>query len=99
MPDGSLCMVDSLLPAGVTVRHAAEVLAPAVGALLTSPDASRALVSSPHLPSGVLSIASWDIATEASALLEPIMGCEVRVDRWRSDHFKAHFHPGDTDVF
>jgi hypothetical protein len=47
----------------------------------------------------VLSIASWDIATEASALLEPIMGCEVRVDRWRSDHCKAHFHPGDTDVF
>jgi hypothetical protein len=27
------------------------------------------------------------------------MGCEVRVDRWHSDHFKAHFHPGDTDVF
>jgi hypothetical protein len=99
MPDGSLCVVDSLLPAGATVRHAAEVLAPAVGALLSSPDPSSALAAAPHLPSGVPSIASWDIATEASALLEPIMGCEVRVDRWHSDQFKAHFHPGDTDVF
>ena len=84
MPDGSLCLVDSLLPAGVTARQAAEVLAPAVASTM---------------PAAALSIASWDIATEASARLEPIMGCEVRVDRWHSDHLKPHFHPGDTDVF
>jgi hypothetical protein len=45
------------------------------------------------------SIGSWDIETEASARLEPIMGCEVFVDRWHSDHVNPRFQPGDTDVF
>lgn len=89
MPDGSLCLVDSLLPAGMTARYAAAIVAPAASASVTLTAAY----------SGTLNISSWDVSTESSALLEPIMGCEVRVDRWHSDHLKPHFHPGDTDVF
>ena len=76
LPDGSLCIVDSLLPNAVTARNLA--------ALLARTEAS---------------MGSWDIETEASARLEPIMGCEVRVDRWHSDRVNPHFQPGDTDVF
>ena len=76
LPDGSLCIVDSLLPKVVTARNLVALLARTAA-----------------------SIGSWDIETEASARLEPIMGCEVWVDRWHSDHISPHFQPGDTDVF
>lgn len=84
MPDGSLCLVDSLLPAGLGARQAAACVA---GALARAE------------PSPAVRVGSWAIETEESARLEPIMGCEVRVDRWHSDHLVPRFQPGDTDVF
>lgn len=98
MPDGNLCMVDSLLPQGMEALQAAALLASTHGrsthVLAASEGAASAL--SPPVAFGV---GSWDIQTETSAALEPIMGCEVKVDRWHSDHVTPRFQPGDTDVF
>jgi hypothetical protein len=44
-------------------------------------------------------VSSWDIRTGVSARLEPIMACEVLVNRWHSDQVTPQFQPGDTDVF
>jgi hypothetical protein len=89
LPDGICCVVDSLLPAGLKLQTAAGVLARGLQAAgpVTAPEGSA------------LRIGSWDIVTEASARLEPVMGCEVRVDRWHSDQVTPRFQPGDTDVF
>jgi len=96
--DGSWCMVDSLLPSGVDARLAVALLA---GAHRRAPDLLAAsagfAAASPRSPA--FNIGSWDIQTETSAGLEPIMGCEVRVERWHSDHVAPRFQPGDTDVF
>lgn len=96
--DGTWCMVDSLLPQSVHARLAAALLA---GAHRRTPDSLAASAGSPAAsprPAAV-NIGSWDIQTETSAGLEPIMGCEVKVDRWHSDHVSPRFQPGDTDVF
>lgn len=87
LPDGSCCMVDHLLPADLPAAVAAEHLA------------AEHLRTESRASGQPLRIGSWDIVTEASARLEPVMGCEVRVDRWHSDQVTPRFQPGDTDVF
>jgi hypothetical protein len=89
LPDGSRCLVDSLLPAGLSPVQAAQ----AVQRSLSAP----ARTHSHPVPSPRVS--SWDIRTDVSARLEPIMACEVLVDRWHSDQGTPQFQPGDTDVF
>jgi hypothetical protein len=89
MPQGEHCLVDSLLPQGM-------------GAALASRSVSQGLAA--HRPSQAAPappprLCSWDLSTEASARLEPIMGCEVWVSGWHSDRVRPRFQPGDTDVF
>ena len=89
MPDGSLCIVDALLPPEVDDLTTARALADA----MMDAQASQATQGAPP------DLCGWWVQTEAAARLEPIMGCEVRVDRWHSDHLPLRFQPGDTDVF
>lgn len=88
-PDGVCCLVDSLLPDGLSADRAAALIARGLHA--AGADTSPILAPA--------RIGSWDIVTEASARLEPIMACEVKVDRWHSDQLTPRFQPADTDVF
>jgi hypothetical protein len=87
MSDGHWCVVDYLLPADLSVAVAAENLA------------AEHLRAEPLAAGWPLRIGSWDVITESSARLEPVMGCEVRVGHWHSDEVTPRFQPGDTDVF
>ena len=82
-------LVDSLLPQGM-----GAALAP--GSVIQSLTTHR---PSQAVPAPPLRVCSWDLSTEASARLEPIMGCEVWVSGWHSDRVRPRFQPGDTDVF
>ena len=89
LPDASHCLVDSLLPASLSPVQAAQ----AVQRSLASPRCAPAHDTPPSR------VCSWAIHTDTSARLEPVMACEVRVDRWHSDQVTLQFQPGDTDVF
>jgi hypothetical protein len=83
LPNGTVCLVDQLLPAGVSpAQAAAAVLAQGAGAPAPNP-----------------SVGSWWMHTEASARLEPIIGGEVVVDARQGPGLLPRFQPGDTDVF
>jgi hypothetical protein len=93
LPDGSRCLVDSLLPAGLSPVQAAQAVQRSLSAPASVPNRAHSYpVPSPR-------VSSWDIRTDVSARLEPIMACEVLVDRWHSDQVTPQFQPGDTDVF
>lgn len=83
LPDGTVCLVDQLLPADITPEQAAAAVA-AQGA---------------GLPGAGPGVGSWWIHTAVSARLEPVIGGEVIVDARQPPRPLPRFQPGDTDVF
>jgi hypothetical protein len=90
MPDGSLCLVDQLLPPGVAPQDAAAAVAAGLEARGMQGGGSAATPPP---------IGSWWMQTEASARLEPMMGGEVVVNPRSGPRPLPRFQPGDTDVF
>lgn len=83
MPNAEVCIVDALLPANAN----ASVV-------------SMALIRKyRELGSQTPKMYAWFMETPQSRLLEPVMGCEVKVGSWHDDIPAPRFHPGDTDVY